>query len=256
MLRAVFPLVLVLGALVAATGAHARTVHRCERDGTLSLSTAPEPGSRCTPREVDDAAALLPNLWGANGSRSVVLWSRVEGGRVVYGTRELPGATRVLAFTVSPPDLPPHAGLGSVGAPRLDRHAALFAAAARDTAVDDALLRAVAHAESGFRADAVSPKGAQGVMQLMPSTARRYGVADAFSARESIAAGARHLEMLLARYRGDLRLAAAAYNAGEGAVARYAGVPPYPETRAYVAKVEALYGLYRTALAQRAAAAL
>ena len=245
----------LLAAAAFAVPAQARTVYRCERDGTPSLATAPEPGSRCVAREIDDNAAALPNIWGVNGKQTGALYARLQDGKTVYSTRELPGSTRVLAFTVAPPDLPPHLGLGRIGKPRLDVHAPIFVAAARANAVDDALLRAVAHAESGFRADAVSPKGAQGVMQLMPSTAAMYDVGDAFSARESIGAGARHLSKLMVRYHGNRRLAAAAYNAGEGAVARYDGVPPFPETQAYVAKVEALYASYRIALAAGAAAA-
>lgn len=85
-------------------------------------------------------------------------------------------------------------------------------------------------------------------MQLMPATAQGYGVTDAYSPAQSIDAGARHLHALLRRYRGDLTLAAAAYNAGIGAVSRFGGVPPYRETQAYIAKVQALHAGYRRAL--------
>ena len=85
-------------------------------------------------------------------------------------------------------------------------------------------------------------------MQLMPATAQEYGVADARSPDASIDAGARHIRMLSRRYRGDLMLVAAAYNAGMGVVERYGGVPPYRETRAYIDKVQALYLRYRKAL--------
>jgi soluble lytic murein transglycosylase-like protein len=155
----------------------------------------------------------------------------------------------VLGFTVrTPPGSPAHVGLGEVGQPQLDRFAAQFRAAARATGVADAWLRAIAHAESGFDAHALSPKGAQGVMQLMPDVARAYGVGDPFASGESIRAGARRLQALKRRYRNDLALVAAAYNAGTGAVARYGGVPPYAETQAYVAKVQALYSRYQVAL--------
>jgi soluble lytic murein transglycosylase-like protein len=117
--------------------------------------------------------------------------------------------------------------------------------------VEDAMLRAFAHAESGFDAKAVSHKGAQGVMQLMPAVAREYAVADPFSPAQSIDGGARHLKLLLRRYKGDLVLVAAAYNAGIGTVAQYGGVPPYKETVAYVAKVQALYDRYRNALGRK-----
>jgi soluble lytic murein transglycosylase-like protein len=171
-----------------------------------------------------------------------------QDGKTVYGTRKLPGAVKVLGFTVkTPPGEPAHAGLGRVGKPRLDRHAAQFKAAAK-AGVDDAWLRAIAHAESGFDATAVSPKGAQGVMQLMPRTAKEYGVVDPFSSAQSIGAGARYLKSLMKRYKGDLTLVAAAYNAGIGTVTRYGGVPPYAETQAYLAKVLALHARYRQAL--------
>lgn len=241
--------ILVL-ALTLAPVAEARTVWRCLRDGSISLSTASEPGSQCAAREVADDAATLPNLWGVDGIQRGAIYARMQDGAMVYGTRELPGSTRLLAFTVTPPPgSPVHAGLGRVGVPMTDVHAAEFSAAARANGLDDAWLRAVAHVESGMRADAVSPKGAQGIMQLLPQVAAEYRVPDPFSAAQSIRGGAHYLGDLLRRYRGDRRLAAAAYNAGIGAVARYGGVPPYAETRDYVAKVEALYVLYRSALA-------
>jgi soluble lytic murein transglycosylase-like protein len=152
----------------------------------------------------------------------------------------------------APRDSDAHYGLGQLGKPRLDAFAAQFRAASRRTGVDDAWLRAIAHAESGFDSQALSSKGAQGVMQLMPEVAREYGVHDPYSAAESIAAGARHLRSLMRRYRNDLALVAAAYNAGIGTVTRYGGVPPYAETQAYVAKVQALQLRYRSALDARA----
>ena len=159
----------------------------------------------------------------------------------------------MLAFSVTPPPgAQAHPGLGRIGKPQPAVHAADFRAAAKANKIDDAWLRAVAHAESGMQPDAVSPKGAQGMMQLLPATAREYRVSNPFSATESIQGGARYLSMLLKRYKGDRRLAAAAYNAGMGTVQRYGGIPPYRETQAYVEKVEALYTLYRDALASRA----
>jgi soluble lytic murein transglycosylase-like protein len=121
--------------------------------------------------------------------------------------------------------------------------------AAKLTGVDTALLRAVIHAESGFNARALSYKGAQGLMQLMPGTASDLGVGDAFDPAQNIRGGARYLAMLLHDYHGDVKLAAAAYNAGTGAVTKYGGVPPYAETRVYVKRVAMLYQRYRKALA-------
>jgi soluble lytic murein transglycosylase-like protein len=103
-------------------------------------------------------------------------------------------------------------------------------------------VKAVALVESGFNPDAVSPKGAQGIMQLMPSTAKRYGVRNAFDPLENLRAGTMHLRSLLDEFDGDVRLALAAYNAGSGAVRRHGGVPAYPETQEYVRKIESTMG--------------
>lgn len=123
--------------------------------------------------------------------------------------------------------------------------------AARATGVNAALLRAVIHAESGFNARALSYKGAQGLMQLMPGTASDLGVGDAFDPAQNISGGARYLASLLRSYHGDVKLAAAAYNAGAGAVAKYGGIPPYAETQVYVKRVALLYKRYSEALAER-----
>jgi hypothetical protein len=243
------PVLLLLVALAPLPAAQARTVYRCVRDGTVSLATAPEPGSQCFAKQLDDNAALVPNLWGSLGVVHGTLYQRMQDGRIVYSTRNLPGSTKVLAFTVkTPPGSPAHVGLGKVGRPRLDAFPRQFKAAAKATGVDEAWLRAIAHAESAYDEKAVSAKDAKGVMQLMPEVIGDYGVKDPFSAKESIMAGARHLKALQARYEGDLTLVAAAYNAGVGAVAQYGGVPPYAETQEYVAKVQALYARYRKAM--------
>ena len=117
----------------------------------------------------------------------------------------------------------------------------LVADAARRHGLDPALVLAVVSVESGFRPDAVSPKGARGLMQLMPATAASLGVADALDPASNVDGGTRHLGALVARYGGDLSKALAAYNAGEGAVDRHGGVPPYSETRSYVSKVLGQY---------------
>jgi soluble lytic murein transglycosylase-like protein len=123
----------------------------------------------------------------------------------------------------------------TVGGPRDLK--SLAEAAAKRHGLDPALVLAVVAVESAFRSDAVSPKGAQGLMQLMPATAVSLGVTNPLDPEQNLEGGARHLEGLLAQYGGDLTRALAAYNAGAGAVSRHGGVPPYRETREYVKKV-------------------
>ena len=114
--------------------------------------------------------------------------------------------------------------------------------AAERHGVPEALVSAVIRVESGFNRHAVSRKGARGLMQLMPATASMLGVRDSFDARQNIDGGVRHLRGLIDRFGSDLKLALAAYNAGEQAVVNYRGIPPYPETRDYVTKVLGLFG--------------
>jgi soluble lytic murein transglycosylase-like protein len=117
------------------------------------------------------------------------------------------------------------------------RFADTIAAAADRNALDRALLAAVAKVESNFNPYAVSPRGACGILQLMPQTAKRFGVANVFDAAQNIDGGARYLRWLLDRFDGRVDLALAGYNAGEGAVDRHHGVPPFAETEWYVIKV-------------------
>lgn len=116
-------------------------------------------------------------------------------------------------------------------------YAEIIGQAARRHEIDPALLTAVAQVESAFDPRAVSPKGAQGLLQLMPDTAARFGVRDAFDAGQNVDGGARYLSWLMQRYEGQTELALAGYNAGEGRVDRYKGIPPYRETQNYVTRV-------------------
>jgi len=126
-----------------------------------------------------------------------------------------------------------------------------IAQAAKDYGVEEAVVRAIIHAESAFNPMAMSRVGAQGLMQLMPATARRFGVADPFDAVQNIRGGVQYLAWLLKRFNGNVALAAAGYNAGEGAVDKYGGVPPYTETQRYVQRVGILADRYRGGLAAR-----
>lgn len=126
--------------------------------------------------------------------------------------------------------------------PQRERYAPLVAQAAADTGLPEDLLHAVIQAESNYNHLAVSPKGATGLMQLMPETARQYGVADAREPATNLMAGARYLRDLLAQFNNDLPIALAAYNAGPKAVQKNGNaIPPYAETRRYVPKVLDLY---------------
>jgi soluble lytic murein transglycosylase-like protein len=146
------------------------------------------------------------------------------------------GAVPVQAPTSAQAPRPPAPARLALRAPA--RLAPYFAASAARHGLDPALMDAVAHQESRFRPDAVSPKGAIGVMQLMPATAAALGV-NPWDVGQNIDGGARYLRAMLDRFGGDVALALAAYNAGPGAVERHGGVPPFAETRTYIARISA-----------------
>ena len=127
--------------------------------------------------------------------------------------------------------------------PRHWRYDGLIGLTAREHRLQPALVKAVIAAESNFDPDAVSHRGAQGLMQLMPETAAALGVADPLQPLENVRAGTLYLRLMIDRY-GDLERALAAYNAGPSAVDRYGGIPPYPETRDYVRRVLTYYRHY------------
>ena len=178
------------------------------------------------------------------------LYYVVDGDAIVF-TNQRGSETRVVpGFAGRPADRKAEPRRSSSPAPSADSRVTLPATVfdpyiervAHENGLAPELVKAVALVESGFDARAVSRKGAQGLMQLMPATAREYGVEDAFDPLANLRGGATHLRRLLDRFDGDLTLALAAYNAGEAAVRRHAGVPNYPETVDYVRKVHARLG--------------
>jgi soluble lytic murein transglycosylase-like protein len=132
-----------------------------------------------------------------------------------------------------------HPVAGQAATPALDAAVRQIAA---EQSLPPELLHSVIQVESNYNTGAVSPKGAQGLMQLIPETARRFGVSDSFDPVENIQGGAKYLKYLLDLYKGDYPRALAAYNAGEKAVAKYGGVPPYAETQNYVTRVQKRMG--------------
>jgi soluble lytic murein transglycosylase-like protein len=140
------------------------------------------------------------------------------------------------ASVVAPAAVPMVATAASAEPTREELHM-MLAHAGTEHNIDADLLASVVRAESGGRVRAVSHAGARGLMQLMPGTATELGVEDAFRAEQNIAGGTAYLDQLLVRYHDNVALALAAYNAGPAAVDRYHGIPPYRETRAYVARV-------------------
>ena len=123
----------------------------------------------------------------------------------------------------------------------------LVLAKAEEFNLEPALVKAVVHVESNFNPNATSPKGAMGLMQLMPDTARRFNVRNAYHPEQNVTGGAKYLRWLMDRYSGNLRLSLAAYNAGEGMVDKVGGIPPFRETQQYVARVLQMRELYSCA---------
>lgn len=177
---------------------------------------------------------------GAAGSARADIYMFVDERGVVHlNDHPMDARFRLMVRDSVPSDQAPL----SVAPARSDPRAyeSLIAGASQRYGVPVNLVRAVIHVESGFNTRAVSPKGAAGLMQLMPGTAARYGVADRMDAAQNIHGGTRYLGDLLALFKQDLRLALAAYNAGEDIVLRYRRVPPYAETRTYVERVLTSY---------------
>jgi soluble lytic murein transglycosylase-like protein len=185
-----------------------------------------------------DGRTLRVASWEADGEDALLALE--GGGSITVPLSRIAKVERISAdpaaapepASAAPPGSPPERWRSAAGeyADEIER-----AAKAHD--LDPVLLAAVAEVESNFDPFAVSDKGACGILQLMPETGERFGVEDLFDVEQNIDGGARYLRWLLDRFEGDTDLALAAYNAGENAVDRYGGIPPYDETRDYVARI-------------------
>lgn len=219
-------------------------------DFTFKRITPPKKGERPTLPQIEpqaapavEAAAPAPDPTTPADARYGWFWDVISPGNEDVGPARLEPALTKLS---NPPD-----GQG-VAAPRLsdllriarEQKAPLLLNTV-GTGVSPALALAVISVESGGRADAVSGAGAQGLMQLIPATAERFGVVDSLDPDQNIKGGVAYLDWLLREFQGDAILALAAYNAGENAVKKHAGVPPYAETRDYVPKVLAAFAVAR-----------
>jgi soluble lytic murein transglycosylase-like protein len=187
------------------------------------------------------AAIMAAGLCALAAPAGATLYSFVDEDGVTHYTN-LPSDPR---FRKVPGSAPPAPGQSrAAGDPvAADKYEAEIARCADTHGVDSALVKAVIKAESNYDNRAISRAGAQGLMQLMPETARLRNVDNPFNPTQNIEGGVRHLKHLLSTF-GDTKLALAAYNAGENAVRRYNGVPPFPETRNYVTTVLSHYGRY------------
>jgi len=176
------------------------------------------------------------------GTSRAAIYGMVDSGRVsVIISDQPPADSRYILFKKNRPGaIVELAGDAPTAAPRIvqSQYRKQILAAAKATSVDEELIRAVISVESGYNPSALSSAGAVGLMQLMPGTARRYGVTDSLDPAQNIHAGARYLRDLKVMFGNDLQLVLAAYNAGENAVVKYGGrIPPFRETAAYVPKV-------------------
>ena len=184
-------------------------------------------------------------LLGAATARADIYAFTDEQGIVHY--TNVPNDSRYRLFMRTPqPAVTTSPGGLKAGTRRAERYTHLIDAAARASSIEPELVRAVMVAESGADPRALSPKGARGLMQLMPDTARRYGVRNIYDPEQNIRGGAQYLSDLSARYSHDLKLVLAAYNAGPNAVDQHGGrVPPIRETLEYVPRVLSLYQQFR-----------
>jgi len=198
----------------------------------------------------------------ANGIRIQQPPAAPKGRSIRWSTRRPGQHDSALADGMSDPKLPQLTNMiisrsldeFTTGDAQVDN---LIVTSAARNGVDPVLIYAMMHQESSFKTRAISPKGARGLMQLMPATAARYGVTNIFDPRQNIEGGARYLRFLLDLFEGDVKLALAGYNAGEGAVLKYGyEIPPYSETQEYVRRISRRYALMRDPMTAQTASNL
>lgn len=182
---------------------------------------------------IDGDTVVLQMRSGGEVTCDKSLVEKIVADEVPFKEPEPPAAVQAPAAVVAEP---------AVAMP-VTPYGEIIAAMSETHGVDPMLVRALIQVESGYNRTARSNKGAMGLMQLMPSTARQYNVRNPYDAKANIGAGVRHLKGLLDRLNGSVELALAAYNAGEGAVKKFNGIPPYRETRNYVSRILSLAGI-------------
>ncbi len=216
---------------------------------TLSLAVHAADATLTRTHRNDGVIMMIGGMGGGKGIAGMSGTNVTTPVRSVFAAADTSDRRSVV---IQPGERPPASSAAEASGTATSRVMALLpiiADAAQAAEVDSALLMAVIDVESGGNPRAMSPKGATGLMQLMPATGARQGASDLLDPRQNIAAGARYLKALMRQF-GDLPLALAAYNAGEGAVQKYGGqIPPYAETMTYVPKVMARYSWYRDATA-------
>ena len=190
------------------------------------------------------AAAEL-TLHSVASATEIFVYQRSDGSRLITDHARLdPGYTLIKVYSSEEDNISVYSSSPGV-VTRSSEFDGLIQKVSDSVMLDPALIKSVMHAESAFDPNALSRKGARGLMQLMPGTAQRYGVTQILDPHQNVLAGGRYLRDLLRQFNGDMRLALAGYNAGENAVLKYGGVPPYTETQHYVRKVMDLYKEYR-----------
>jgi soluble lytic murein transglycosylase-like protein len=193
------------------------------------------------------------------GTASADIYSFTDRDGTVHFTNLRPSgqnASKYRVYLRTPPQRRARPGVvpipaTSTNAARYSMYDASIREAARTFAVPEAFIRAVIHVESDYNPGVVSWAGAQGLMQLMPATARRMNVSDSFNPHQNIMGGARYLRFLANTFGGDMVLTIAGYHAGEGAVMKYNGVPPYSMTHEYIRRVLKWYRYYKSAIAAK-----